>query len=1122
MSEKQTREGPQAARGPVRSDAESGIKKYRPSEFMRARRPELFSDSTAVTEKKLSREVLEYHLETLTNRKQEIQFEYFCRCLAEREVCPNLLPQTGPTGGGDSQVDTQTYPVAEAISLRWYEGEGTEAGKERWAFAFSAKKEWKAKITTDVRKIVATDRNYKLVYFFSNQFVPDKKRAKCEDALTKEYGVEVRILDRSWIVERIFKNNRIDLAIESLGLTQFQSQSRKVIGPHDFERETELLDLDSQIDDPSRYTGLEYQLAEDALRSAILARGLERPRSEVDGRFARAERIAAKVGNRRQLLRIAYAKAWTSFWWFDDVEELDRLYDEAEALAIPTDDAADMELLVNLWQSLTSAGIEAHVRKLSERTNTLRVDLDRLARDPERPNNGLQARTLRLLLDLNEALREKNQRAIDAALAGFKKVFRAAKSLGRFPVEQLANLVREFGRITADSAVYDELFELVVDLVARRKSEGVAGRTLLQRGYQKLQAGKRYEAIGLLGRAQEKLSKEEYLPDLVSALIGCGLAYEQAGLLWAARTNLLAAAADASAEFWKHGRLGLQAMRCLRRLVWLELQLGRVPWVLSFTAAADSLELHIKVKQLTANSLREEREIQDLVLGLLLLRTPLLALKELEYLPDVLERFGYAHARGALLYALGHESRLREEGWIPEDQNDESLRRFFFEWADQPAREDLPKQPDLAAGDVVALHSVVLGCEVIATAHNDLRSVQLAETLLGALESLLATSLTERVMPYRQRLKLTVQPENHSAEPVTYRVGKVAGEPVIEICYDSKRIPLTRRERTKFREWLWKLLVEVLQAILTIGDPQEYFENIMGQERALSRALDFADVPITVRNLLGDEPRFRIVDWQEKSLFRAYALSRSREWDNRAKGEQNEGTETDLQFGSGEPPVELLDKDDLKHRDRRVISLIDIPLWDRAGWLATGFAWAEAPEAPLLFVLGFTDANAGKAIFEGLRTNVGNIDANDSLRVCIITGIDRENPSSYKVVVGANAKVIMEKNYGTAKEFVSISRINRMNPADSRNLGHFLDRLKSAGRYIVAPGYHTGESRMAAMFPELGIGKYELHVRPAWQISENDPDVCALEPDDDPIIPHGVTEPPVARALKRVSAWATR
>jgi len=116
---------------------------FRPSEFMRARRPELFSDSKVTNEPRLTREVFEYHLDTLTSRKEETIFEHFARRLAEKEICPNLLPQTGPTGGGDSKVDTETYPVAASISFLWYEGLDQGAGSDRWGFAFSAKEKWK-------------------------------------------------------------------------------------------------------------------------------------------------------------------------------------------------------------------------------------------------------------------------------------------------------------------------------------------------------------------------------------------------------------------------------------------------------------------------------------------------------------------------------------------------------------------------------------------------------------------------------------------------------------------------------------------------------------------------------------------------------------------------------------------------------------------------------------------------------------------------------------------------------------------------------------------------------------------------------------------------------------------
>src|SRR5258708_36874077 len=80
---------------------------YSPSQFMRARRPEVFSDSKVRTESLLNKEILDYHLGILTSKKQEIDFEQFCRRIAEQEICPNLIAQTGPTGGGDSKVDRE-------------------------------------------------------------------------------------------------------------------------------------------------------------------------------------------------------------------------------------------------------------------------------------------------------------------------------------------------------------------------------------------------------------------------------------------------------------------------------------------------------------------------------------------------------------------------------------------------------------------------------------------------------------------------------------------------------------------------------------------------------------------------------------------------------------------------------------------------------------------------------------------------------------------------------------------------------------------------------------------------------------------------------------------------------
>jgi len=264
---------------------------------MRARRPHLFSDSEVIEQAQLDPTTFEYHLDTLTSRKQELDFEGFARKLAEKEICPNILPQTGPTGGGDSKVDSETYPVSPEISDRLYyaDPKGRDAANERWAFAFSAKEDWRAKASSDVKAIAGTGRGYTKAFFITSRFAKDKARAALEDKLSKEYGLDVRILDRTWIVKKVFENGRERLAIECLKCTVPLVPAPKK-GPRDLSREAELKELEEQITDPSRYVGLSYQLTEDALQAALLARGIELPRVEVEAKFERAVHLAQKQG----------------------------------------------------------------------------------------------------------------------------------------------------------------------------------------------------------------------------------------------------------------------------------------------------------------------------------------------------------------------------------------------------------------------------------------------------------------------------------------------------------------------------------------------------------------------------------------------------------------------------------------------------------------------------------------------------------------------------------------------------------------------------------------------------------------------------------------------------------
>jgi hypothetical protein len=1096
---------------------------FRPSDFMRARRPELFSDSIINLEYPLRREEFDYHLETLTNRKQETEFEYFCRRLSERELCPNLLPQTGPTGGGDSKVDTETYPVADAISDLWYEGVAQKASTERWAFAFSAKKDWEPKLRSDVEKIVNTKRAYKLIYFITNQYVSDRKRAEAEDTLTRRSCVAVRVLDRNWIIERVFARRHFQLAIESLGLTGIAMKTQAVSGPRDTERETELRALEEEISDPARYQGVQYQLAEDCLRAAVLARGLEHPRTEIEGLFKRAERIAEKVGHEQQLLRIAYAKAWTAFWWHDDFDALNQLYDQVESLAAKSENASDLERLLNLWQLLVSTirqdKFKASQVKLGARTKKLKVALNRLASEKERPNNALAARSNLLLLELTEAVQQKDDVRVNSTLQNLKTVLVDAEPLGTYPLEHFADLVRELGNIFAENVVYDELFENLLTLLGKRRSDGESGQVLIDRATQKLRAGKKYDAIRLFGRAQEKLVKREYRAELTTALMGCCLAYESTGLLWAARANAIAAVVQAFSEFWENGTVIRPALLALQKLVWLELQLGRIPSVLAWTQATDAIAAHLRLKDEKEAAFLEARRTQDLVLGILFLATPLVDLPQLDFLPHILEQLNLPYARMALLYALGYEGQLREEGWIPEEESEDSVKEFFWRWFNQPAKTDLLPYPDTTVSTKITLRSFVLGAEVIGTAANELPSIYFLEMLLGSIEAFLSTSLDADVIPHRETLRINLEPSKEVLEVPDFRVDVTSGEPTIEVRHSATAVPQTVPGTLALRDRLMEIIVHTLSHLVIWKDIDSYFQKLGGEERAFSRALLFSDVSTSITNILGATPKLRLSDWQAEFRGQNTPLKRSKPWNHGFQ--ETKHPETDQlaapktpKFGKGKPPKDLFNMDELKHRDRRIFSLIDSSLWDKANWRGTVFMWPADIDTPPLLALAFENAEAAKSIFEGWRRRFGFFDERGELRIAIITGVDRKNPAAYRVHVGTDFKFSAEMSPG--QQFVSVSRINSMEPRDLRNLEAFLERYRRAGKFGLAPAHLPYPTATPEVFLELAFGKKKLDVRSAWEIGENDFDMVAIEPDDDPIIPAGVRDPPIVQTLKRV------
>lgn len=1083
-------------------------------QFMRARRPELYSDTLSIEETEMDRRQFEFHLHSLTSRKEETVFENFARALAEKELCPNLILQTGPTGGGDSKVDTETYPVAASIATLWYEGDPVRATAERWAFAVSAKAKWKPKIDSDVEKIVSTGRPYSLVYFISNQAIRDKDRAETEDSLKAKYGIEVRILDRSWIIEKVCSHKRWQLVADTL---QFELQrSIKVVhGPLDAERLRDLEILDKKIEDAAG-DEVTFALVEEGLQSALLARSLEKPRTEVDGRFERAERLARGIASSRQQYRIWYQRAWTALWWFNDFTESLRLYDLLAAELLPSEWIWDMEQLVNLWFSL-----QAELPPESDRTAALRAALQRHVDDHSKETSSLWAQTQLLFMDLAAGLRAGQ--SLDPVLKSLKEALVEVRRQIEFPVEPVVRIVRELAAAMGDSPAYDELLDSVIEIERERHGDRAAGEMRLERGLQKLSRKKPYAAIDDLAKAQFLLAQEERRDQFIVALAGTGLAYESASLLFAARASLVAALDRCLYSYFKEGAVNGRALPLLRKLVWLELQLGRPPYALAWIKWMPLMQVALSLSDEEASEVAEEVEAIDRVLGILILKTSHEEWPQLTRLPDAMHSLGLQMSRAAALFMLGHEDTIRSDY----DTGGDDLQHFFSTWATAQAAEDLPDRPSWHIG-TTTMTTVVLGCRIDVIARGGITSALLGESIIAFLEAFYSTAVQlKTLISPRSDFFIEVRQSDGAKNPFSHRI-------VEDDCGETKLIvthpiaPASTLVGDDFIPAIMELFARI-SAELQLDLDRQTLEDMFAKHRAQDRAVHVARSIIAVANILGESPPGRAKDWLQDSDLGEYALLRTTPWQVTPVpgAEARSRPDQDPVFVSGEPPDHIFGADAIKHRDMGVMSSINLPLWDRARWRGVGVALGGPLDesSPPLMMLAFEDIDAGRKIFRGWQKRVGTVDHEGWIGVTVITGINRDSPLDYRVVIGVGDRHIRSQSSEDRRLIAMVYRMHDMEPASGRNLDLLLGLYARSGRVILQPGHFNAALPGSPVDEEdykLGIELTGLAVVPAWQVSADSPLIGAMGGIENPIIPADVKDPPFAEVQRRLKEMRQR
>lgn len=1083
-----------------------------PSEFMRARRPYLFSDRKTTTGYHLDRAVFDHHLDTLTSRNQHLDFELFCRKISEKHLAVNLRPATGPMGGGDSKADTETYPVAEEVQSKWYLGQ-SNSGKETWAFAFSTKKTWRQKVRDDVQGLVDTGRQYDLVYFITSRYARDKDRSCIEDELSNKHGLPVKILDRSWIIEKVFEGEHFDIAYDYLKVGSYDP-SKEIIGPNDFKRNDQLEKLERELTEDDRYANVLYQRVEDALIVAKLSRGLEKPRFETDGRYERAIGLAKKDGIGRQELRATYEYAWTTYWWFDDFSKFNELYSLVETLSIGSDKAIDLELLHTLlgliYSSVNNGFMTSESMFLEERAKKLEKALLKVANDSTRLNNALQAETMLLLMKIHQVIHGDDKNAISQCWVKFSDILDRVQNLGEYPAEKLPKIIEIFGSIVSDDSQYDELCEKLAGFISKRRSEGEAGIILLKRGRQKLEADKRYDGIKFLGKATSLLIKREYRGELFDSLFLIAVAYRGAGLLWAARSTCLAACLNAFSEFEEHDEFIPQTLVSIKLLAWITLELGYIPDFLNAFFMLQALKQRMGLDDESEKRLQGELENLDMALGCYFLNAKLDQLQKLRMLPDVLDFVGLKNSQTALLYRFGHESLLRRDGSIPEEETTASILELFQNWKNLPVKESLPEIFLVDDQDTVTFQTKVLGANIKVHTSNIPQHLVFSQAILATIEAFLSTSLGRGLFPHTERFEIYIKQENDLIKP-KHEFSQERSRADIIVPADVS-LWTSAQFWNEYQDTLMEIAIETVGHVAIIRDIGQTLEKLVKEENVFGRSLNFNTTANSYSRIFGT--MVGSITHLEKYINVGYLISKDPIGTEVVKeGSVKEVTHThEPSFSSDAIDSQEFKIDQLKHSDQRVLSVIDLPLWDKAEWCGVGFLYSNGGSAPIMGFL-FEDGNAATRIFENWRERFGEQDTNEEIRISVLRGISISNPHYYKVLVTSEF-LQGDVPEQAMKTFFTVGRINTMTPNSSENLNRFLEDYKKHGKFGLTPGVLSGASP-PRFSKNLTITKTKIHVKAAWEVGPNDPEVMAIEAEDNPIIPKDVADPPILKTLAR-------
>jgi hypothetical protein len=483
----------------------------------------------------------------------------------------------------------------------------------------------------------------------------------------------------------------------------------------------------------------------------------------------------------------------------------------------------------------------------------------------------------------------------------------------------------------------------------------------------------------------------------------------------------------------------------------------------------DGLPLAEESKAKVRDDIRE----LDMGLGCLFLNLETPDLRRLEGYPDILEALGLFLARTALLYALGHQDILREDGSLPKEETDDGVKSMLSMLKSQPIADSLGGPLVLNCEGPQTLATTILGMRVEVGIDGS-ESVLIAECIVGSLEAFFAT-IGQRVAPHSELFRITVTQSSDARKPVI----ETSELDMASTITWPRGLSVTRFDRQHdVRPFFSEVAAHVMGATCMVRDANTLIENLYTDE-AVQQRITMIAAASNSYSRVASQSITRLSDWQ-KVVRRSYPLRDQRVELPRITLPRNV-EDRDERRDSGDQTFEIKN-----HRGISVSSVIDVHAWDEAAWRGCGYLQIGHRSPPYVAFL-FENAAAARKIFERWRGRFGEEDVNEEIAISIIQHLPETNPHHYCVQVASGHPV--SANNTSMRHVLMATRSMTMEPANDKNLDMFLAAFERIGAYYLLPAAGMTNPEF---FYDLAIMKRGLTVKSAAAVSEHDVASLAL------------------------------